>query len=157
MSHAAIRDGLVALLQGVPNVGHFFDRERYVRDESKFMALYLYTPPGGHKQVRGWWLRRKATQERTVGLDLNMEMHTWMVRGYMALNDDAATELEFDALIETMRNAWRANPTLGGICQQSPVEGDNTDGLQVLDVSPVLFCGVLCHSAWLELRTWNFL
>lgn len=163
MSHAVIRDALVALLLTVPAVGQVFNRERYIRDEAKFRVLYLYQPPDQfEQQLRGWWLRRTQTQERTLAVGRNLEVHTWHIRGYMALADEAASELAFDALVEAMRAALRANPTLGGVCEQSPLDaqgggGDNADGLQVLDSAPVLFCGVLCHSALLELKTWSYL
>lgn len=158
MSQPIIRDALQALFLTVPNIGQVHNRERYIREENKFVSLYHYTPAGGVKQVRGWWLRRTATMERTLGVGRNMEVHTWSVRGYMSLNDEDATEIEFDALIEAMRDKVREDPTLGGVCQQSPLnDGDNTDGLQLVDSSPVLFCGVLCHSALLQLRTWSYL
>ena len=157
MSHAAIRDALAALFAAVPAVGQVHNRERYLREETKFRELYLYTPLGGSKQVRGWWLRRTATAERSLGVGRTLEVHTWQLRGYMALNDEEGSELAFDALIEALRDAYRADPTLGGVCEQSPLaDGDNADGLQLLDSAPVLFCGVLCHSALLELRTWSY-
>lgn len=158
MSHSVIRAALAALIAAVPDVGQVHAYERYLREEGKFRELYVYTPSNGIEQLRGWWLRRTATQERTLGVGRNMEVHTWQIRGYMALNDAEASEHEFDALIEAMRDAVRADPTLGGVCEQSPLtDGDDTDGLQVADSGPVLFCGVLCHSALLELRTWSYL
>lgn len=158
MSHAVIRAALAALIAAVPDVGQVHDRERYLREEGKFRELYVYTPSNGIEQLRGWWLRRTATQESTLAIGRNMEVHTWQIRGYMALNDAEASEHEFDALIEALRDAVRADPTLGGVCEQSPLaDGDATDGLQVADSGPVLFCGVLCHSALLELRTWSYL
>lgn len=158
MSHAQIRDALQDLMLTVPNIGQVHNRERYIREEAKFSALYLYTPAGGVKQLRGWWLRRTATQERSLGVGRNLEIHTWAMRGYMSLNDEEETELEFDALVEALRDKVRLDPTLGGICEQSPLnDGNATDGLQVIDCAPVLFCGVLCHSALLELRTWSYL
>lgn len=156
MSHAAIRDALGALIATVPNVGHVHTRERYVRDENKFRTLYLYTPAAGQEQVRGWWLRRVATTEKSLAVGRNLEIHTWHFRGYMTLNDATNTEGEFDALIEAMRDKVRLDPTLGALCQQSPL-GNEQDGLQVLDSAPVLFCGVLCHSALLELKTWSYI
>lgn len=157
MSQPAIRDALKALFLTVPNVGQVHRYERYFRDESKFKDCYVYTPAGGTKQLRGWWLRRKATQESSLGVGRTLEVNTWSIRGYMSLNDEAESELEFDAVIEAMRDKVRADPTLGGICEQSPLnDGDNTDGLQLLDSAPVLFCGVLCHSAVMELRTWSY-
>lgn len=153
---ATVRDALGALFAGVPAIGQVHTRERYMPMESKFRALYLYTPDGGVAQVRGWWLRRVATQERTLNLQRVLNVHTWQVRGYMALNDDTNTEHEFDALIEAMRDAVRADPTLGGVCMQNPAD-DADDGLQVVESGPVMFCGVLCHGALLEMKTWSYL
>lgn len=152
---SAVRAALVALVAAVPGIGQVHDRERYSRDEAKFRQLFV-TRVDGTDQLRGWWLRRAATMERTLGVGRNMEVHTWHVRGYMALADDAATELAFDELIEALRDAVRANAELGGVCQQGPIDSP-TDGLQVINSMPVLFCGVLCHSALLELKTWNYL
>lgn len=158
MSLDAIRTQLRALIAAVPNIGQVHDRERYVREEAKFRQLYLYTPAGGQEQLRGWWLRRSGTEERSLAVGRTLNVHTWQIRGYMTLNDEQASELAFDALIEASRDAVRADPTLGGVCMQSPLAGgNNTDGLQVLESAPVLFCGVLCHSALLELKTWSYL
>lgn len=156
MRHAEIRDALGALIAFVPDVGNVHTYERYVREEGKFRELYLYETAAGVQQLRGWWLRRTATQENSLGVGRYLEVHTWQIRGYMALNDFDGSEHAFDALIEAMRDAVRADPTLGGVCEQSPL-GDSTDGLQVLDSGPVLFCGALCHSALLEMRTWSYL
>jgi prophage DNA circulation protein len=153
---STVRAALLALVTAVPAIGRVHDRERYVRDEAKFRELYLFRLPTGVQQLRGWWLRRAATMERSLGVGRNVEVHTWQVRGYMALEDDTATEHAFDELIEALRDAVRANAELGGVCQQGPID-DNTDGLQVVESGPVLFCGVLCHSALLQLKTWNYL
>lgn len=153
---AVIRAALCALMAGVPDVGHVHAYERYAREEAKFKELYVYTPATGHKQVRGWHVRRAVTQERSLGVGRTLVKHTWRVRGYMALSDADASELVFDALIEALRDALRADPGLGGLCQQNPAD-DGDDGLQVVDSSPALFCGVLCHTATLELSTWSYL
>ena len=94
--------------------------------------------------------------ERTVSIASTMERHTWQCRGYMALADGQASELAFDDLIEAFRDAVRADPTLGGVCEQNPQGDDGEDGVQVTDAGPVMFCGVLCHSAVLQLQTWSY-
>lgn len=156
---AAIRAAIVAMHQAVPGVGQVHDRERYLRTEDKFSELYVYDPAGGAaRQLRGWWWRRVSTEEKTIGTGTTMNVHTWQCRGYMALNDAEASELAFDELIEAFRAAVRADPSIGGVCEQSPyMDGDGTDGVQVVDAGPVTFCGVLCHSAVLQLRTWSYL
>jgi hypothetical protein len=153
-----IRAALLDLVKAVPDIGQVHDRERYIREESKFRQLYLVSKAGEEPQLRGWWLRRARTQESSLGIGRNVEVHTWHLRGYLALVDNSSTEILFDILIERLRDAFRADPTLGGVCEQSPLaDGNNTDGLQLLESGPVLFCGVLCHSALLELRTWSYL
>lgn len=155
---ATTRAALFALLAGVPDIGQVHDRERYVRDEAKFRQLYV-TRINGAEQLRGWWFRRSATTEVTLGIGRRMEVHTWRLRGYMALADDAGSELVFDELVEALRDAVRTtadDPGSNVPWQPAPFDS-TTDGLQVLDSGPVLFCGVLCHSALLELKTWNYL
>lgn len=155
---ATIRSALLALVLAVPGIGVAHAYERYTREEGKFRELFTYKAAGVPTQVRGWWLRRASTEERTLGIGRTLAIHTWQIRGYMSLNDEDASELAFHELVELLRDAWRADPTLGGVCEQSPLQdGGNTDGVQVLDMAPVLFCGVLCHSAALELKTWSYL
>ncbi len=153
---ATTRAALFALVAGVPGIGQVHDRERYVREEARFRALFVSRIDGAD-QLRGWWLRRAATMERTLGVGRRMEVHTWHVRGYMALADDAGSELVFDELVEALRDAVRTTADAGGVPWEPAPFDAPTDGLQVLDNGPVLFCGVLCHSALLELKTWNYL
>lgn len=148
------RAALVAQIAAVPAVGVVHDSEPYGRTEAKFQALYAYTPAGGAKQVRGWFVRRTGTRERELGLGRTLNAHTWQVRGFMALDSDAGTELVFDELIETVRQAYRADPTLGGVAQLSPADGA---GMDLTDSRPVVFAGVLCHSAVLTLTTHAYL
>jgi hypothetical protein len=153
---AEIRAAIVAMHRAVPDVGEVHDRERYARSEEKFRELFVMTPAGAAKQVRGWWWRRTATRESTVSTGTVMNVHIWQCRGYMALNDEDGSELVFDTLIEALRDVVRADPTLGGVCEQNSAE-DGEDGVQVTDAGPVMFCGVLCHSAVLQLKTWSYL
>lgn len=155
---ATTRAALLALLAGVPGIGQVHDRERYSRDEAKFRQLYVIRVSGA-EQLRGWWFRRTATSEVTLGVGRRLEVHTWQIRGYMALADDAGSELVFDGLIEALRDAVRTTADYPGSnvpWQPAPFDSP-TDGMQVLECGPVLFCGVLCHSALLELKTWNYL
>jgi hypothetical protein len=152
---ADIRAALVARIGSVPQVGVVHDRERYLKNEAAFRSLYVAS--GVSPQLRGWWLRRAATERRALNMSRRLVIHTWHVRGYMALADDAGTELVFDELIESIAAALDSDPTLGGLTDPAPLnQQDSREGLQVTDCGPVMFCGVLCHSAVLELRTWNY-
>jgi hypothetical protein len=153
---AQIRAAIVAMHQAVPDVGIVHAFERYARDEGKFRELFVPDLQDQDKQIRGWWWRRTGTRESMVSTATTMNVHTWEGRGYMSLNDAQGSELVFDQLVEDFRAAVRADPTFGGTCEQNAVEGEE-DGVQVVSLGPVLFCGVLCHSAVLQLKTWSYL
>jgi len=153
-----LRAAIVQTLNGVPQIGRVHDRERFASDEAALRALYLHTLPGGAQQLRGWWLRRDATEERSLNVDRTLSVDTWTLHGRMAVDDTAASELAFDALIEAVRDAVRADPTFGGACATSPIKDEKaTDGMQVGGTGAVSFCGVQCHGASLQLRTWRYL
>ena len=81
--------------------------------------------------------------------------HTWLVRGYLSFKDAIASELIFDDLVERMRDAVRVDGSLGlpGLLGSGLSE---ERGVQVASAGPVLFAGLLCHSAALELKTRNW-
>lgn len=154
-----LRSAIVQTLNTVPQVGRVHDRERSLADEAALRALFLYDLPGGDQQLRGWWLRRTATEERSVNAaGRAMSVDTWTVHGLLAFDDAAASELVFDALVEDIRDAVRADPTFGGACAAGPLTDDKrTDGVQVDGTGLVTFCGVRCHGVALQLRTWRYL
>lgn len=155
-SLAAHRTAVVAALASVPDIGRVHDRERYSKSNDAFAALYLFTPTAGAQHLRGWAVRRTATQEHSPNVARTINVHTWTVRGYLAFNDADASELVLDDLVEQFRAVVRADPTLGGACQPGPLDAE-TDGVQVLDAGAVIFAGVLCHSVVLQLKTWSYL
>lgn len=143
------------MIAGVPGIGVVHSRERYVREEAKFRELFV---PAGIEppQVRGWWVRRVRTTRRSINLANGAVVHEWAIRGYMALNDAQASELVFDDLVEAIAEAVPTDPVIGPLCIPGPTTGDATNGIQVADAGPVLFCGALCHSAVLSLTTWYY-
>lgn len=158
---AIIRTAIAAAVATVPGVGQVHAYERYTRDEKAFRELYTNALPGGGSLLLGWWLRRNATRESSPNTGSGpdtLNVHTWHLRGYMALADGSASELAFDELVEAVRDVVRSDPTFGSVAEQGPYnDGDNADGAQVLDAGPVMFCGVLCHSVLLEIKTWSYL
>ena len=158
---AASRSALLALLQAVPAVGVVHPCERYASNEAGFKQAYIYTHAdpefdafANEAHIRGWYLRRTSTREINAnGRVLNE--HTWLVRGYLAFKDAIASELIFDELVERMRDAARLDGSLGlpGLLGSSVNE---ERGIQVTGAGPVLFAGVLCHSAALQLKTRNW-
>ena len=135
---AEIRAAIVARIQSVPDVGIVHDRERYLRAEERFRRLYVVTAPNDSEQLRGWWVRRESVRETQPSIGRRLDVTSWRIQGYLALSDEAATETEFDALIESIRDAFRADLSLDGTVDAGGL-GTEPDGLQLLDVGPVTF------------------
>ena len=158
MSAAAIRSAIKALMLTVPDVGVVHEYERYTTDIAGIRTQYLYAPLG---QLRGWNIRRATVKEFGRLHNRSVEASRWQIRGFMALNDAIASELQMDALIEGLRDAFRSDDTLGGTVAQCSVPGPNGSSgehaLQVEDFGPVMFAGVLCHGVRLGLNTYRYL
>lgn len=156
MSVAAIRAAIVARMSAVSDLGVVHAYERYAADLAKLKQLYYSAP---HGNIRGWFVRRVATGESGNIRSHTVEAISWQLRGYMAFDDAAQSELTFDALIESLRDTFAPDETLGGAVDQcsEPGNEDGQSGLQLVDAGPVMFGGVLCHAARLELLTVRYL
>jgi len=146
---ASVRTAIMGKLNAVAGIGATHDYERYAASMAGMKALYL---SGG--QIKGWNLRRVATEETSPAVGRYVVTHRWRIAGYMALDDSAATEKAFDDLIEAARDAFRADDTLGGVVATCII--DSVAGAQVQDSGPVMFGNVLCHGARLALATRHF-
>jgi len=151
-TEAEIRAAILAKLQGVNGIGQVHDYERYGKRDSDMYALYKDDAKG---RLLGWNFYRESTAELEQDIGEVRRLFTWRINGFMSLDDADATGNLFQALIEDIASAFRADPTLGGVID------DNKDmsqefgpvGLQVDAIEPVMFAGVLCHRARLRLIT----
>ncbi|XHS78501.1 hypothetical protein ACFJGW_00590 [Burkholderiaceae bacterium UC74_6] len=150
-----IRQALKAQIEAVDGAGMVHDHERYGTTERFFRDNYAWDGENGAKQIRGWFIRRKRTLERTIAVGRIYNAHTWIARCFSGLADGGESEIEFDEMVERVRAANRADENLGGLVQ--PGSLDEVSGWQLIDSTPVYFAGVLCHSALLQLTTYNLL
>lgn len=141
-----IRAAIVAKLSGIPDIGVVHEYERFARAEKDFRDLYA-----DGDRIRGWHIRRVATMEKSPAVGRWYTTHEWEIRGFIGLDDAGRSEIVFDGLIEAIRDAVRQDESLG-IDGCITVDTD-TAGIQLVDSGPVMFGGVLCHSARLTLRT----
>jgi hypothetical protein len=152
-SVADLRAAIKAKIVAVASMGTVHDYERYLKDQSKLASLYVNTAQSGSR-VYGWNIRRVKTIELLADTGRNFVDILWRIRGYMSIEDAEETEKKFDTQIELMRDAFRADPSLGSLCETTFKEANgNQAGLQLEESEPVLFCGVLCHAARLSLVT----
>lgn len=145
---AQIRAAINTIMVGVSNVGVVNDYERFAKSGDDFRAMYF---SGAHSQIRGWFIRFVGREERSPYQNRYVVTNRWQIRGYMSLDDSAGTEKTFNSLVETVVLEFRANDTLGGVVDTLII--NDVAGAQVEDAGPVMFAGVLCHSARLALRT----
>jgi len=145
-----IRAAIVAKIYTVANIGNVHAFERFAKGEKDFRTLYEYSG-----QVRGWNVRRLTRRETSPALGRSHVVNKWRISGFMSLSDADGSELAFDGLIEDLCAAFRADETLGGLIAGTVLENPNVAGLQVEDSGPVMFAGVLCHSARCILYTWH--
>lgn len=140
MPYAAIRDAIVTILQGVSGVENVYGYERYSADLSGLRALY-----NGTGTLHGWNVTRERTPATYRTNTQTERRHRFILRGYYALDDAAASEQTFQELVEAIEAVFRDADTLAGTAE---VAGP----LQVERVVPVMFAGVLCHHAELSIE-----
>ena len=145
-----IRAAIVETVETVPDIGCVHAFERYASDRTRLRALYV-SSIGGRDQLRGWFIRRKEFSAARTGASRRTITTTWEIVGYMALADEAETELAFDGLVDAIADAFQANPSLNGTVVTTIF--DDGAGLSQADSGPVMFAGVLCHAVSLQLKT----
>lgn len=138
--HRPLREAIVAKLRTIPDIGTVHDRERYARDDAALREIYV-----AGDQLLGWHVRRVGRRETG---DWNEVISEFEIRGFLAFDDDGASELQFDDLLDAIFDAWRADPTLDGAFMYGASDGSAVPVLA--DSGPVMFAGVLCHSARLR-------
>lgn len=77
----------------------------------------------------------------------NKVFQDWQIVGFMGLSDAEASEIIFNAKIDAIRRAFRT---------RTLKSADETGYVQVSVIQPVMFCGILCHTAELTLQTVSY-
>ena len=146
---ANIRTQIKAKLDGITGIGVVNDYERYAKSQSEFKGFYLDTD-----KILGWHIRRVNKKETRPYLGRWVIVNEWRLRGYMSIDDAAASEKTFDDLIESIGDAFKADDTLTGTIDTMVVNNDT--GITLLKSQPVMLAGVLCHAAELQLYTRHY-
>jgi hypothetical protein len=145
-----IRDAIALKIATVPEIGQVHRFERFAKGEKDFRTQYEH-----NGQVRGWNVRRISRTETSPALGISNIVNKWRISGFMSLEDATGSELVFDDLVEALCQKFRDDETLGDLIAGTVLENPNVAGIQVEDSGPVMFAGVLCHSARLVLYTWH--
>lgn len=155
ISIATIRDAIVAKLKTVTGVGVVHTFEPLAANMDSLKRYYLAP---GSKALRGWYVRRIAGQELGEIYERGVEYLTWRVQGYAAVSADGASELDVQDLVESIRQAFRADYNLGGTVASTSAPSQRGEiHIQLREFTTVMFCDVLCHAIRLELSTERYL
>lgn len=146
MSLAGIRTEIRNILISVDGIEKVYEYERWTNRGEKFMDLYF----DSNNKLNGWEITRSVTEELKESLGSWRRIYTFIIRGYYGLQDEAESELAFNALIEAIADKFRANPNLNTTCIYH-------DWLQVDLVEPRMFSNFLVHYCELSLRVYETL
>lgn len=148
--HQAILQAIVTRLRTVPDVGQVHDYERWSRNESGFKGHYEYEL-NGEAIILGWNVQRVASPQSRHNTRYDIR-NDWKITGFRTLNDATASGLQFNLLIDDIRDAFNQDSNLNGVV--TSLEGDDgVSGIQLVSFRPVMFAGVLSHEAVLSLTT----
>lgn len=138
---ADIRNAIVAKLTAITGIGKVHGYERYAAQQSKLKDLFEI-----NGRILGWVVRRSGFKKTAIADAIFTVRSQWSVRGYMSLDDAAQTEILFDTLADLLQATLANDPTFG-IASWVP----DYELKAVLE--PVMFFGVLCHSATITFDT----
>ena len=146
MTQATIRARIKVTLDTVTNKGQTHDYMRWVIDDTAFRDIAKTTITTA--QIRVWMIDYAGFTADSPWISRStqaLRVHTFVLHGYMGLDDSAATAKTFAALAEAVCNALDDDATL------------NADALSKytvpcqLDIDHVLFYSNLCHRATIAL------
>jgi hypothetical protein len=143
VTESGIRTAIYNLLAAVTDIGKVYDYERWAADWATFINLFK-TTISGTPQIRGWEIGRRAVKED----NMPVRSHIYVIRGYMGINDAAATEKTFNALIEAIAAKFRDGQPLSGAAL-------GHDFIQAELIDARMFGAVLCHYCELSLTVYE--
>jgi len=136
MSYSTCLAQVKSILEGVTNIGQVHDYVRWNKDWPDLKTLFKVTSPT--TQLRFWDITRKSSTEVTGATRTNERTHTFRIRGFITLDDSAATEKTFQNLVEDVATAFRNKPTLNGYAL-------NVEPLQINNIDHAMVGDCLCH------------
>lgn len=144
MSEALIRAQIKTVLLSVGTIEIVHDYQRWANDWAKFLDLFQTTDD----RIAGWVVTRSKVVTRRVNVGETDICHVFTLRGYLGLQDAAASEHTFQTEIDAVQTALLADEQLGDTCNTThpdwgPMSG--SVGLQADKIDLRRFGTVFCH------------
>jgi hypothetical protein len=146
MSEQQIRGRITLQLSQIPGMGIVHGFQRWADTWPKFLDHFKTN----EDRIHGWIVTRTRTAQRQTTMGAVERAHVFLIRGVYGLKDDQATELTFQALVDSIVEKFTPDSTLDGACETThPDWGPmaNAAGLQADTVEHRMFGKVLCHYA----------
>lgn len=121
---------ICSLVSNAANTDKVHDGIRELADKSSYVACLM---PVGGSRIHGWFVTRVASPQEIVNDGLHIRQHDISITGYYGIYDkqngtSATSEVTWRGIVETVCQALRANPQLGGLVQDSSPPVVTTDG-----------------------------
>lgn len=163
-NYRQIGDAISAELAAVTHVGRIHKYQRWAPDLGRYIEHFKWGAPDGRDQIRGWLLTRESAREDLgsfasgvpggfIPAGVNRRVHTFLLFGLMSLQDDAASELAFQDLIEDVCGRFRTNNALrlgGAVPSLERISPPQVDRIDLR-----AFGGVLCHTAEIRIQAFE--
>jgi hypothetical protein len=110
MSESNVRAQILSTLNGVTNVGKTYDYKRWAPMVNNFLNFFRLVI-GGVQQIRTWEITGPTITQGalTFGGTNILRTYTYIINGFMGLNDSTATEKTFIAMAEDVVEALDAD------------------------------------------------
>lgn len=110
MSVEAQRTQLTSLLGAVTGIGTVQGQALALLEEADLVAAF-------GRPVLGCQVDREGTEEAPLVSRQHEATHGWLIQVVMDIDEAAASPVTFQTLLEAIRTALRADPTLGGTAE----------------------------------------
>jgi hypothetical protein len=135
MSDESVRLKIKEVIERVPNRGTVHEYERWSADWNKFISLFQ---DSASKKILGWEITRQAAPGRYISNCEEEVSASYIIHGYMGVQDADRTDIKFNALIDLIRAEFRKDFTLGGLSELPK-------GFNCQTIDTRIFGSVMCH------------
>ncbi|MEM7047829.1 MAG: hypothetical protein AAF442_09340 [Pseudomonadota bacterium] len=146
-----IRLAIAQTLNRVKDVGRVHEYERYAADSKAFKNLYMFACSDKKDHIRGWYIKHAKGRVTNFSTTRYQLIDTWEVVGLMSQHDETQSDIVFDELVGDVCRSLRTDGSVTVFYEESGE--DQEVGAQLTSSEHVMFAGVLCHRAVLELVT----
>jgi len=145
--NALIRAALATLLNSV-DLGVFYEKERFSKNTRDMATLY-------GEQINGGYIRLISRKRINNYDDRHVITLRYQIVYLLSFIDENDSQLTFEDNLEFFDDAFMASDEIEPTTQASH-RTDEGAGLSVDDTQPVMFAGVLCHRALMNLTVEYF-